>query len=168
MAYIYQNGAWAAANPPIYRKSYNLFDGTSYNAGISSTPPCYYPAAVGGNRTSIFIEVEPSTTYTISLGEVVDRITIVGYFNTFDPSNYTIENQKAADEIINSLVTNVQQATFTTGSQTVFVGILCGLNTLATDIMFNLGSTALPYEAYDTALKWYATADHMRTSGAWS
>lgn len=164
----YTSDSWASANPHIYRKSYNIFDGTTYNAGISSTPPCNYPAATGGNRTSIFIEVEPSTTYTVSLGNVVDRITIVGYYSVFNPEDYTIENPKSADEIIMSLVANVQEYTFTTGSQTVFVGILCGLNTLATDIMVNIGNTALPYEPYDTTPKWYAAADHKYTSGAWT
>lgn len=161
MAYIYQNGAWAAANPHIYRKSYNLFDKTNTSTADGYTADNYLKddGTYGSNTTydtSIFIPLQPSTTYTLSFSNQMV---------VYAPSLCLYSNNKVYSRGIT--YNGLHEITFTT-SATEFYVRLSIHKTYIDTYMLNEGSTELPYEPYDTTLKWYAAADHKRTSGAWS
>lgn len=161
MAYIYTNGAWAAANPPIYRKSYNLFDKTNTSTTDGYTADNYLKddGTYGSNAsydTSVFIALEPSTTYTLSFS---DSMTVYAPSLCLYASNKTYVRGIKYD--------GQHSITFTTSATETYVRLSIQ-KTYVDSYMLNEGSTALPYEPYDTTLKWYAAADHKRTSGAWS
>lgn len=89
-------------------------------------------------------EVKPNTTYTASGNNSVDNIMVTYY------SVYPAEGQSSVESVRYVYPTNPTRsvATFTTpdDSRIKYAAVRFGSD--AADVMFNLGSTALPYEPY--------------------
>lgn len=89
-------------------------------------------------------EVKPNTTYTASGNNSVDNIMVTYY------SVYPAEGQSSVESVRYVYPTNPTRsvATFTTpdDSRIKYAAVRFGSD--ATDVMFNLGSTAFPYEPY--------------------
>lgn len=157
----YTSDSWAAANPHIYRKSYNFFDknNTSTAAGYTADNYLKDDGTYGNNTTydtSVFISLQPSTTYTLSFSNQMV---------VYAPSLCLYNNSRVYSRGIN--YNGQHTITFTTSATEVLVRLSIHKTYIDT-YMLNEGDTALPYEEYDTTPKWYAAADHKYTSGAWS
>lgn len=139
-------------------KTRNLFDVYSplnYNTSISKSgpnTPLAFPFTTGGNRHSIFIPVDPNTTYTWSCKTASDRLVIAAYNQRYTKAqldSYTTNSQLIADEeIIIDVTKGFTLYTFTTSATTNMIGIYYQFNISPTDVMLNEGSAALPYEPY--------------------
>lgn len=123
----------------IKRKTANLFSdkliGTTWWDGV----------IVADERFTLHIaEVKPNTEYTASGNNSVDNIMVTYY------SVYPVEGQSSVDAVRYVYPTDPTRsvATFTTpdDSRIKYAAVRFGSD--ATDVMFNLGSTALPYEPY--------------------
>ena len=142
----------------VGNKTRNLFDVYSplnYNTSISKSgpnTPLAFPFTTGGNRHSIFIPVNPNTTYTWSCKTAGDRLVIAAYNQRYTKAqldSYTTDRQlNADDEIIIDVTKGFTLYTFTTSATTNMIGIYYQFNISPTDTMLNEGSTALSYEPY--------------------
>ena len=131
-----------------------------------------FPSSDGGNRKTAFIYVNPNTAYTFSMTGG-DRLFIAEYNSrkTADElAAYTSSNPLVSDNVVvHDSSTSLYSYTFTTGANTQMVSIYYSLNNVATNVMFNEGSTPLPYEPYGDSFKdWfyreYETATDTITS----
>lgn len=89
-------------------------------------------------------EVKPNTTYTASGNNSVDNIMVTYY------SVYPAEGQSSVESVRYVYPTNPTRsvATFTTPDDSRIKYAAVRFGSAATDVMFNLGSTAFPYESY--------------------
>lgn len=156
----YTNNAWTSSTPHIFRQSYNLFDKTNTSTADGYMENTYLletgTQAGASYDVSIYIPVSASTTYTLSFS---DSLTV------YAPSVHIYDTNK---EFLSGIKYDGRHAVpIVVPANGAYIRISIQ-KTYVDSYMLNEGSTALPYEPYDTTLKWYAAADHKRTSGAWS
>lgn len=123
----------------VKRKTANLFSdkliGMTWWDGV----------IVADERFTLHIaEVKPDTTYTASGNNSVDNIMVTYY------SVYPAEGQSSVESVRYVYPTDPTRsvATFTTPDDIRIKYAAVRFGSDATDVMFNLGSTALPYEPY--------------------
>lgn len=130
----------------IFRsKGVNLFDGSIYkeNVVISSTGVESY----NGNFNLYKMYLKPNTTYTIQFKSTDTTVRSSRYI-AYKSNDTFIEMVKEFTYDTNESVVQ----TFTTPNETSYV--LFHIGKLISNLMINEGSTALPYEPYNSKGKW--------------
>ena len=146
-----------------YGRTNNLYDKDndyySENASINIQSSQW---VIYENSASVRIPCEGGKTYTISVS------TSLPLFRIAESNNANILPTQASSPInIVADLTNVSEYTFTTQSTTqviIFQGSFSLRETWKNSLMFNEGSTALPYQPYKD---WANTPHYTRLNGAW-
>ena len=133
-----------------YHVSNQLFDkdnATIYNAYLTSVR-----WITSADSRSVKIPCQPNTQYTLSVSETLQIFIIA------ESANADIV-PTASISPITVTYSNISEYTFTTAADTaciIFQGSAGLVNTWLASLMFNEGSTALPYEPYGDSFKdWF-------------
>lgn len=149
------------SNLQKYHVSKNMFDVSTQTVGyfvragnVTAEKPLGNIEPAAGYNLSAYIAVTPNTTYTIKY-PVASAVSGAGLVYYSDNSGATIAGIP--------LGVQGQTYTFTTPNNCNYIRFSYD-NTAGTDVMLNLGSTALPYEPYSADV-WHDLAPKQYING---